>query len=68
MFCCPFLGIGHALIVGSYHTLYCNYFYGYDAEVKEIMVYLCPPSPWSKRRMPELQCFCSGRVGYVKDS
>ena len=55
---------------GVYDTHYYNYRwrnYGYDAKVEDILVDSFPPSPGSKHRMPELQCFCGGDLCYVKD-
>ena len=57
-------------ISGIYDTHYYNYRCrdcGYEAKVEDIVVDSFPPSPRSKHRMPELQCFCGGDLCYVKD-
>ena len=58
-------------MTGIYDTHHYNYRCrdcGYEAKVEDIVVDSFPPSPRSKHRMPELQCFCGGDLCYVKDS
>jgi hypothetical protein len=57
-------------MTGIYDTHHYNYRCrdcGYEAKVEDIVVDSFPPSPRSKHRMPELQCFCGGDLCYVKD-
>ncbi len=57
-------------MTGIYDTHHHNYRCrdcGYEAKVEDIVVDSFPPSPRSKHRMPELQCFCGGDLCYVKE-
>ena len=57
-------------MTGIYDTHHYNYRCrdcGYEVKVEDIVVDSFPPSPRSKHRMPELQCFCGGDLCYVKD-